>query len=178
MINYSICIMSAKPGTKKADISAETGGTKAYGSAQANAKLTYDQFVQHMADHNTPFSKGTISGVITDMIRCLREQLLAGNIVSLGELGSFRTSAGILARTSATSATRLSSSSFPLARCRTTPSKSSRTRILFRVSSKSPTLNNSKLLNSKFKKKTTSFWRKQKPRKPSDCAACCAFAFS
>ena len=90
MINYSICIMSAKPGIKKADISAETGGTKAYGSAQANAKLTYDQFVQHMADHNTPFSKGTISGVITDMIRCLREQLLAGNIVSLGELGSFR----------------------------------------------------------------------------------------
>ena len=94
MINYSICIMSAKPGTKKADISAETGGTKAYGSAQANAKLTYDQFVQHMADHNTPFSKGTISGVITDMIRCLREQLLAGNIVSLGELGSFRVELG------------------------------------------------------------------------------------
>ena len=90
MINYSICIMSAKPGIKKADISAQTGGTKAYGSAQANAKLTYDQFVQHMADHNTPFSKGTISGVLTDMIRCLREQLLAGNVVSLGELGSFR----------------------------------------------------------------------------------------
>ena len=94
MINYSICIMSAKPGTKKADISAETGGTKAYGTAQANAKLTYDQFVQHMADHNTPFSKGTISGVITDMIRCLREQLLAGNIVSLGDLGSFRVELG------------------------------------------------------------------------------------
>ena len=47
-----------------------------------------------MADHNTPFSKGTISGVITDMIRCLREQLLAGNIVSLGELGSFRVELG------------------------------------------------------------------------------------
>ena len=28
------------------------------------------------------------------MIRCLREQLLAGNIVSLGELGSFRVELG------------------------------------------------------------------------------------
>ena len=66
MINYSICIMSAKPGIKKADVSAQTGGTKAYGSAQANAKLTYDQFVQHMADHNTPFSKGIESFLRND----------------------------------------------------------------------------------------------------------------
>ena len=86
MINYSIYIGSKKPGTKKTD---QHYATVAMGTAQVHDKLTFDQFVAHMADHNTPFSKGTISGVITDMIRCLREQLLAGNVVSLGELGSF-----------------------------------------------------------------------------------------
>ena len=89
MINYSICIMSAKPGVKKADISAETGGTKAYGSAQANAKLTYDQFVQHMADHNSPYSRGVIHGVLIDMLACLQELILDGKSVRLGELGLF-----------------------------------------------------------------------------------------
>ncbi|MBQ6226632.1 MAG: DNA-binding protein, partial [Bacteroidaceae bacterium] len=43
----------------------------------------------HIADHNSPFSKGTVKGILTDAVACLREQLLAGNKVSLGDLGSF-----------------------------------------------------------------------------------------
>ena len=85
MINYAICIMSAKPGTKKADIT----HTKVYGTAQIHDKLDFDDFCQHIADHNCPFSKGTIQGVLTDAVGCLREQMLAGNSVSLGDLGSF-----------------------------------------------------------------------------------------
>lgn len=90
MINYSICIMSAKPGTKKADISAQTGGTKAYGTAQIHNKLSFDQFCEHVSEHNSPFSKGTIQGILTDAVSCIREQLLAGNSVQLGALGTFR----------------------------------------------------------------------------------------
>lgn len=90
MINYSICIMSAKPGTKKVDISAETGGTKAYGSAQIHDKLDFDDFCKHISDHNSPFSKGTIKGILTDAVACLREQLLAGNSVVFGDMGTFR----------------------------------------------------------------------------------------
>ena len=55
MINYSIYIASSKPGTKKADIT----DTKAYGASQIHEKLTFDQFCQHIAEHNSPFSKGT-----------------------------------------------------------------------------------------------------------------------
>ena len=59
MINYSIYIACKKPGTKKADYN--TVGTMAYGSAQMNEKLSFDQFCKHIADHNSPFSKGTIA---------------------------------------------------------------------------------------------------------------------
>lgn len=85
MINYSICIMGTKPGTKKADINE----TKAYGTAQIHESLDLDAFCAHIASHNSPFSKGAIKGVLTDAVACLREQLLAGNKVSLGDLGSF-----------------------------------------------------------------------------------------
>lgn len=85
MINYSIYIASSKPGTKKADIT----DTKAYGAAQMNEKLSFDQFCKHIADHNSPFSKGTIQGILTDAVSCLKEQLLAGNRVVVGDLGTF-----------------------------------------------------------------------------------------
>ena len=87
MINYSIYIASSKPGTKKADIT----DTKAYGASQMNEKLSFDQFCKHIADHNSPFSKGTIQGILTDAVACLKEQLLAGNRVVLGYLGTFST---------------------------------------------------------------------------------------
>jgi predicted histone-like DNA-binding protein len=87
MINYSIYIACKKPGTKKADYN--TVGTMAYGSAQMNEKLSFDQFCKHIADHNSPFSKGTIQGILTDAVHCLREQLLSGNRIQLGDLGTF-----------------------------------------------------------------------------------------
>ncbi len=86
MINYSIYIGSKVPGTKKTE---QGYATVALGTAQVHDRLDFDDFCKHVADHNSPFSKGTIKGVITDMIHCIREQLLAGNSVSLGELGRF-----------------------------------------------------------------------------------------
>ena len=85
MINYSISIKSANPSTKKADITE----TKAYGAAQVDEVLSFDTFCKHIADHHSPFSKGTIKGVLTDAVACLREQLLAGNKVKIGDLGDF-----------------------------------------------------------------------------------------
>ena len=85
MINYSIMIMGTKPGTKKAQITE----TKAYGTAQIHESLTFDDFCKHIADHNSPFSKGTVKGILTDAVMCLKEQLLAGNAVNLGDLGRF-----------------------------------------------------------------------------------------
>jgi predicted histone-like DNA-binding protein len=85
MINYSIMIMGTKPGTRKAQITE----TKAYGTAQIHDNLDFDEFCKHVADHNCPFSKGTIKGVLTDAVACIREQLLGGNKVTLGDLGAF-----------------------------------------------------------------------------------------
>ena len=85
MINYSICIMGTKPGTLKANITE----TKAYGTAQVHEVLDLDQFAEHISEHNSPFSKGTVKGILCDAVSCLREQLLAGNKVSLGDLGAF-----------------------------------------------------------------------------------------
>ena len=85
MINYSIAIMGTKPGTLKANITE----TKAYAAAQMHESLSFDDFCQHIADHNSPFSKGTVKGVLTDAVACIREQLLAGNKVRLGDLGNF-----------------------------------------------------------------------------------------
>ena len=49
MINYSIAIMSCKPGTKKTE---QTYSTKAYGTAQIHEVLDLDDFCKHIADHN------------------------------------------------------------------------------------------------------------------------------
>ncbi len=85
MINYSISIMSTTPGTKKADINE----TKAYGTAQMTEKLSLDAFAEHISDHNSPFSKGVVKGILTDAVSCLREMLLEGKRVALGDLGTF-----------------------------------------------------------------------------------------
>ena len=85
MIDYAIAIMGTTPGTKKEQITE----TKAYGSAQVREVLDLDKFVQHVSDHNCPFSAGTIKGVLEDATRCIRELLLGGNKVGLGALGSF-----------------------------------------------------------------------------------------
>jgi len=85
MINYSIVIMSTAPGTKKEDITE----TKAYGSAQVHEILSIDQFAKHIADHGCTYDRADITAVLTKAVDCLREQMLLGNKVNLGELGSF-----------------------------------------------------------------------------------------
>ena len=85
MINYSIVIMSTKPGTKKADVIE----TKAYGTAQIHENLSLEDFAKHIADHGCTYDRADITAVLTKAVDCLREQLLLGNKVNLGELGSF-----------------------------------------------------------------------------------------
>ena len=62
---------------------------KAYGKNQVVKVLSFDEFVKHIASHNGVFSRGTVKGVVSDTCSCLVEQLLAGNKVQFGELGSF-----------------------------------------------------------------------------------------
>jgi hypothetical protein len=46
----------------------------------------------HMAEHNTPFSEGTIEGILRDFVKCVREQTLNGNTVKVDNLAIFKVS--------------------------------------------------------------------------------------
>lgn len=50
------------------------------------------EMAKHMAEHNTPFSAGTIEGILTDFSQCIREQLLNGNSVKIDNLAIFKIS--------------------------------------------------------------------------------------
>jgi hypothetical protein len=42
-----------------------------------------------MANHNSPYSKGAIMGVLQDMVACIKELLQDGNKVKIADLGIF-----------------------------------------------------------------------------------------
>lgn len=69
-------------------------GERAYARAQVREVWDGDKFIQHLADHNGVFSRGTVKGVVSDLCNCLVEQVLNGNKVYLGELGCFYISLG------------------------------------------------------------------------------------
>ena len=79
MINYSVYMMGnpIKPEMPE----------KAYAKAQVNEVMSFSQFVQHIANHNGVFSRGTVKGVVSDTCECLVEQLLNGNKVRLENWG-------------------------------------------------------------------------------------------
>ena len=65
------------------------GTTKAYGNLQLTGVVTINELADHMAEHNTVFSKGTIVGVLSDLGACLRELILQGYKIQLANIGSF-----------------------------------------------------------------------------------------
>ena len=62
---------------------------KAYARVQINEVISTQKFINHISEHNGVFSKGTVKGVTTDMVSCLREMLVAGNKVEIEGLGTF-----------------------------------------------------------------------------------------
>lgn len=62
---------------------------KWYGKAVHDRTVDFEDFVTHMSEHNLPYSRGVIHGVLLDMLACLQELVLDGKSVRLGELGLF-----------------------------------------------------------------------------------------
>jgi hypothetical protein len=54
--------------------------------------LDIHDMAKHMAEHNTPFSEGTIEGILRDFVKCVREQTLNGNTVKVDDLAIFKVS--------------------------------------------------------------------------------------
>ena len=70
--------------------------SKAYGKYYP--RVSYKQtmnihdMAKHMSEHNTPFSEGTIEGILRDFVKCTREQTLLGNTVKVDDLAIFKVS--------------------------------------------------------------------------------------
>ena len=62
---------------------------KAYAVLQLTGNIDVDELAEHITEHNSVFSKGTIVGVIVEMCQCIREMLIQGYKVDLGYLGTF-----------------------------------------------------------------------------------------
>ena len=60
--------------------------------ARVSYKQTMDlhDMAAHMAEHNTAFSEGLIVGVLTDFVKGVREMVLNGNTVKVGNLAIFK----------------------------------------------------------------------------------------
>ena len=51
--------------------------------------IDLDMLAEHMSNHNSPYSKGVIKGLLTDMIACIKELLLEGKNVKIDDLAIF-----------------------------------------------------------------------------------------
>ena len=62
---------------------------KYYARAFHDETIGLEELAEHMSNHNTPYSKGTIHGVLKDMVACVRELLLDSKKVKLDDLAIF-----------------------------------------------------------------------------------------
>ena len=76
--------------TKVAEDSEREQAGKLYARVNYKESMDISDMAQHMAEHNTAFSEGLILGVLTDFVKCVREQVLNGNTVKIDNLAIFK----------------------------------------------------------------------------------------
>lgn len=80
MLKYTITKSDANNGTKD----------KWYGRIVYDETIDMDGLAEHMRQHNIPYTKGQLKGVMADLVRCIYELTTAGKKVKLPDLGIFR----------------------------------------------------------------------------------------
>ena len=63
------------------------GKTLYYATAVTNREVSFEEFISHIASHNTPYSRGTIKGLTTDVLDCLQELILDGKKIGRASVG-------------------------------------------------------------------------------------------
>ena len=110
MINYSIVMRSvnanlfeinqAKSRIKAAQAAGQTPAQEdidlvatekqnAYAVAQYADVMTIEKFARHISSHGCVYSRADISAILYLAVDCMREQLLEGKKIRLGDLGDF-----------------------------------------------------------------------------------------
>ena len=113
MINYSIVMRSvnanlfeinqAKSRIKAAEKAGQTPSSadvalvaterqNAFAIAQYADVMTIEKFAKHIATHGCVYSRADISAILYMAVDCMREQLLEGKKIRLGDLGDFSVS--------------------------------------------------------------------------------------
>lgn len=82
MVNYSIVMRRSKVGDSNSEL-------QAYATAQYTDVMDINAFAEHIASHGCVYSRADIASVLTMAVDCMREQLLAGQRIELGDLGVF-----------------------------------------------------------------------------------------
>ena len=65
------------------------GKKKWYATSVTDREVDFEGFVSHISDHGSPYSRGTIHGVLMDALDHLQELILDGKSVRLSDLGLF-----------------------------------------------------------------------------------------
>ena len=63
---------------------------KLYARVSYKQTLSVQDMAKHMSEHNTMFSEGSITGILIDFVKCVREQVLSGNTVKIDNLAIFK----------------------------------------------------------------------------------------
>ena len=80
-IQYSVAMMANPMNAEEAK--------KAYANLQLTGVVALTELAEHITEHNSVYSKGTIVGVLTELGVCMRELILQGYKIQLGDIGSF-----------------------------------------------------------------------------------------
>lgn len=86
----------AKKGTLKyrkvsrtPQVGKDAGKKKFYATAVQDRTMEFEDFATHISEHNSPYSRGTVHGVLMDTLDCLQELILDGKSVRFADLGLF-----------------------------------------------------------------------------------------
>ena len=83
-ILYSKVARLAKPNDKNSE-------KKVYALQQSRQTVNLDDIARHMTEHNSPFTKGTVKGILDDFVGHIVEMLLDSRRVHLDGLGTIFT---------------------------------------------------------------------------------------
>lgn len=62
---------------------------KFYARSQMHEVLDLNDFADHIASHGTAYSRADIHAILIMCVDCMREQMLMGNKVVMGDMGGF-----------------------------------------------------------------------------------------
>ena len=78
---------------KQADVElVNTEVQKTFAVAQYSEVMTIEKFAKHISSHGCVYSRADISAILYMAVDCMREQLLEGKKIRLGDLGDFAVS--------------------------------------------------------------------------------------